>query len=544
MLALALAAVMAVGTALTGCSSSSAAPSSSSAETEAPGGSEADGGSDTLTWVLTADIVSMDPTQAYDDLTNMVVNQVTEGLLCFDENNAIVNTLCESWECVDNVTYVYNIRSDIKFSDGNPMTMEDVIWSLERNRDPEVASLVGWMYSCVDTIEQTGDWQITVHLAYPDATWQYTFATTAGHVIEKAANEADGSFIGTAAYKLEKWDSGTQIVLVRNENYSTTTDPIYFNKVVYNIISEDTTRVEALTSGQADMALNPPIDMLPQLQESDNVNVDMFDTFGIDFLAFNTKRAPFDDVNVRRAIASAIDINLIYDSWLEGIYSKSTGLPFSSVLYDSVGGSAKWDSYAASYNKYPTDLEAAKDFLSKSAYPDGFECTLAINQTSFANSEALYILDTLAKIGITVNIEKMDQDAMYSIQFGSTWDQANDCRDFDMGLFFWYADYPDASGHLVPNYHSTNAGVGGSNTSGYSNADVDALLDKQLTLTDPNERADLMQQALDIMADEVPVIIIDYPRQGSMENVSLGNFKVNSSYVWNIFVRQMSRQAQ
>jgi ABC-type transport system substrate-binding protein len=110
-----------------------------------------------------------------------------------------------------------------------------------------------------------------------------------------------------------------------------------------------------------------------------------------------------------------------------------------------------------------------------------------------------------------------------------------------MGLFVWYADYPDASGNLVPLYYSKNAGVGGSNTSAYSNAEVDALLDEQLTLTDGEARAELMQQALDIIADEVPAIIIDYPRQGALENVSLGGFKVNASYVWNIYVREMSR---
>ena len=94
---------------------------------------------------------------------------------------------------------------------------------------------------------------------------------------------------------------------------------------------------------------------------------------------------------------------------------------------------------------------------------------------------------------------------------------------------------------MVPIFHSSNAGVGGSNVSGYSNAEVDSYLDEQLKLTDGNERADLMKKALDIIADEVPIIVMDYPRQGAMENVSLGNFQVNASYVWNIYVREMAR---
>ena len=151
------------------------------------------GTADTITWILTSDINSMDPTQAYDDVTNMVVNQVTEGILNFDSENKLVTNIAKSWECVDSTTYVYIIRDDVTFSDGSPLTMDDVLFSIERNRDPQVASLVGWMYDSVDTIEQTGDWELTVKLAKPDATWQYVFATTAGHIIEKAAFESDGS---------------------------------------------------------------------------------------------------------------------------------------------------------------------------------------------------------------------------------------------------------------------------------------------------------------------------------------------------------------
>lgn len=531
---------------LGGCGSSTSETTSAAAAGETATSSAdaavTNSSSDTLTWILTSDINSMDPTQAYDDVTNMVVNQVTEGLLNFDSDNKIVTNIAKSWECVDATTYVYEIRDDITFSDGNPMTMEDVLFSIERNRDPQVASLVGWMYDSVDTIEQTGDWEITVKLSNPDATWQYAFATTAGHIIEKAAFEKDGSIVGTGAYKLDTWNSGSQIVLTRNDHFTTSTDPIYYNKIVYNVISEDTTRVEALTSGQADFSLNPPLDMIPQLEESPNVDVNMFDTFGIDFLAFNTAKAPFDDVNVRKAIASAIDTDSIYESLLSSTCTKSTQLPFSPVLYSSVGDEADWESYASTYRIYDYDLEKAKEYLAESAYPDGFTCTLAVNSSSLKNSEALYVQAALAELGITVEIEKMTDVDIYNIQFGSTWDSANNCRDYDMGFFTWYADYPDISGNLVPLFLSDNASVGGSNTSAYTNSEVDSLLKEQLTKTDASERAELMKKALDIIDEDIPMVIMDYPKQGALESTTLDNFQVNASYVWNIYVREMTRK--
>ena len=111
-----------------------------------------------------------------------------------------------------------------------------------------------------------------------------------------------------------------------------------------------------------------------------------------------------------------------------------------------------------------------------------------------------------------------------------------------MGFFTWYADYPDISGNLVPLFLSDNATVGGSNTSAYTNAEVDSLLKEQLTKTDAGERAELMKKSLDIIGEDIPMVIMDYPKQGALESTTLDNFQVNASYVWNIYVREMTRK--
>jgi len=498
--------------------------------------------SDTLTWVITGDITSLDPIQSYDDITNMIVNQTCRGILSFDTSvdSNLECDIAESWEIVDELTYVYNIRQDVLFSDGNPLTIDDVVWSLNRHMDPANASLLGWMYDCVESIEQTGDNQITVKLSYPDATWQYVLGTSAGYIIEKAAFEADGSVVGSGPYKVEQRVTGSQVILTKNEFFPDS-ENLYFSKVVYNVIGEDTTRVEALSTGQADFSMNPPFDMLEQLKADPNVNVTMFDTFGVDFVAMNTQKAPFDDVNVRRAIACAIDVQTIYDSLLVDICGPSTGLPFNASLYASIGDPAQWAAYAETYNKYTYDVEQAKAYLAESAYPDGFSCTLAVPESSVLNSEALFIQALLAEIGINVEINKMPQNDVYAIQQGSMWDAETDCRDYDMGFFTWYADYPDAAGTLVPNYLSANEAVGGCNVSGYTNEKVDELLLEQATKTTAEERGALCMEALDIIGDEVPVVIIDYPRQGALQNVSLSEVPLNASYMWNLYVTDMSR---
>ena len=104
---------------------------------------------DTLNIALADDIVSMDPAYSYDNLTNQVVNQVTQGLLYLDKDGQIQPQLCESWEVVDDTTYVYEIRDDVNFSDGSPMTMEDVLFSLNRHMDEDVASYLAWMHASI-----------------------------------------------------------------------------------------------------------------------------------------------------------------------------------------------------------------------------------------------------------------------------------------------------------------------------------------------------------------------------------------------------------
>ena len=114
---------------------------------------------DTLNIALADEIVSLDPAYSYDNLTNQVVNQITQGLLYFDYSGQLQPQLCSSWEAKDATTYVYQIRDDVNFSDGTPMTMEDVLFSLNRHMDEEVASYLAWMYANVESIEQTGDWE-------------------------------------------------------------------------------------------------------------------------------------------------------------------------------------------------------------------------------------------------------------------------------------------------------------------------------------------------------------------------------------------------
>ena len=499
---------------------------------------------DTFTIALDSDIVKLDPAFAYDFTTNPVVNQITQGLLTFDENNELQPMLASSWEQVDDVTYVYQIRDDVTFSDGSAMTMDDVLYSLERTRDPDTASYLGWMFDNVASIEQTGDWELTVTLSQPDATWQYVPGTTACHIISKAYAEKvgdklgtpEGGLVGTGPYKYVSWQNGASVELTRNENYWGE-DAGYFDNLTFKIITEDTTRVTALQTGDVDCTVAPPESMLDVLKSDENLTLTASPGFGVTFLAFNTQKAPFNDAKVRQAIYSAIDLDTIYETLIKDAGEPSTALPNSTALFGAEPEA--WTEYAANAPQHTYDVEAAKALLAEAGYADGFECAITISDNSLRNTIALAIQEQLAKIGVTVTINKVSTDEHTAYQFGENRD-ANGVRDYDMIMAGWEADYPDPSGNLMPLCQGGNS----SNSAAYNNEEVTNLINQQLQLSDPTQRNDLMFQALDIVMEDVPYIYLYYPVKNIAINSAYEGVTMNASWIWNIHFQDVHPVAQ
>lgn len=475
----------------------------------------------TLRVSLISDITALDPAFAYDGPTISTILQITEGILRLNADGTISPQLAKDWEAVDELTYVYNIRDDVCFSDGSPMTMEDVLFSLNRYRDENVASYLAWMYDNVESIEQTGDWQFTVKLYEPDATWQYVFSTAAGHVVKKETCELAGDdfgkpaallaglpTIGTGPYKVKSWSVGTEICLEKNENYwDKTYAETDIDNIEFVVISDDTTRIQALINGQTDMDTMLPAEMISTVRDSENTDVLLKNSTNFIMLAFNCEVAPFNDVNVRRAIASVIDKQSIASGIVKEVGEAATALPMGELLYTAE--KASWEEYANTHKGIEYSIENAKNYLSQSAYPDGFECKLMVDEQNMNVSIALEIQSALKEIGITVNVEKVSQDELVNCEFGGDI-KADGTRNFEMGLFEWESDYSDMSGNINGIFYSGFMGEGGSNVPSYSNPEVDSLLEQQLASLDPAERTKLLQQALDVIIDEVPIVPIAY----------------------------------
>jgi len=531
--------VLALGVTLAGCGQKDAAE-----EYPADGGEPAAQGA-VLTIGHPQDIESLDSAFAYDFDANPVVVQITEPLLSIDVDGEISPLLAESWEEVDATTYVYTIRDDVTFSDGNPMTMEDVLFSMERYGEESLASYVGWMYDNVESIEQTGDWEVTVKLSQPDATWKYVPTTTAGHIHEKAVVESlgaeygtlNGFPIGTGPYTVESWDAGGDITLAYNENYWGATGTPDITKIIFQLIPEESTRSLAAATGQIDIDLSASVDLLDQIENSELATLLKSQKWGDNYLTFNCQVEPFNDVNARKAVVSAIDSATIQTSITRENGEMTNYIIIPESLYGA--DATSWNAFQASATKYEYDLEKAKEYLADSAYPDGFEFALTIDEHLWGYNFAIAIQQALDDIGITMTINKVSNDEATAQQFGDGIE--NGVRPYQAGIFEWVADFPDAGGMVMPLLMSDYGGEGGANSADYRNSEVDTLLNEQNTLTDAAERLETLQAALAIVAEEQPYYTIAQSNWLFAVNNRITNAAdvLTAAYIWNFPVKDM-----
>ena len=475
------------------------------------------GGGVVMNVAMGGDIISLDPAFAYDNETSVVVDQIAEGLLGHYSDNSLKCVLAESWEAVDPVTYVYALRQDVNFSDGSPMTADDVVFSISRHMDEDLGSYFNWMFENVASVEKTGDYEVTVNLEQPDATWQYVLATSAGMIVKKDYCEEQGEdfgtsrggMIGTGPFVYDSWQNGSKVVLNKNENYWDKSASTNIDQVVFSIITDDTTLLTALKNGQVDFCVSYSNTLNSSIRDISNVDLLGNASMEITYITFNTAREPFDDVNVRRAIACAIDLDSLHDSIIMDTGEKGGPLPMSDTLFTIE--TERWEKYAASLPPHEFNLDKARECLSKSSVPDGFSCgLLTIRDSSLHYNVALVVQEMLKAINIDVDVEAVGWDEFFAYMFGEEWDD-DGVRDYDMLVALWVSDYPDPSGNIDPLYSSIGIGEGGSNNASYSNPKLDELLSEASASLDPKERVDLLIQACDIIIEDMPYYIFNYP---------------------------------
>lgn len=490
---------------------------------------------------LESDIVSLDPAFNYDFSTGPVVNQIADALLKYNPDGTLAPCLAESWEAVDPTTYVYKIRQGVKFHDGSDMTVDDVIFSMERHLDENLGSYVGWMMASVEKIEKIDNWTIQVKLSQPDALWQYVPASPAAQVISKKhfeANQAnfgkpEGGIIATGPFKYVSWTSGSEVVIERFDDYWDKGEGgPYLDRAIYKILPEPTTRVAGLQSGEINMVIWAlPADQLPVLEQMENVNLDLADTYMNDAIEFNCQRPPFDNVKVRQGLNYSIDKAALVEAILGGRGDVGRAVPVAPQLWTF--SKDKWQAAWDALPKYEKDLEKAKQLLDESGVADQINGkVITADDNPVRAAFALALQSSAKELGYDLEIKTVTGQELTTMGFGGA-------RDYDIIVNNWGSDFPDPAGNLNPLFHSSSAGEGGANYANYKNPEVDKLLDDANQLTDNDKRADLMIKAQQIIAEDSPWIMVDYPKGPMALDKAFAGYKMIPLWYFDAFLKNI-----
>ena len=194
-------------------------------------------------------IVQIDPGLVSSDAEVMIANAVYDYLVDVDVNNNIIPRLAKSWTQPDNTTYIFELEEGVTFHDGSPFTAEDVVWTFDRLRDADLGLPTSSLYANIDSIEATGDLEVTFNLTDPNPFFLFDLSDNHALVLKAGTEDADTNFNGTGAFIVTSYSPEDRLTMEANPNYFVEGEPHLANiEVIF--FNDQRARVEALRDGQ------------------------------------------------------------------------------------------------------------------------------------------------------------------------------------------------------------------------------------------------------------------------------------------------------
>jgi peptide/nickel transport system substrate-binding protein len=448
-----------------------------------------------------------------------VAYQIYDSLVTRDEQFKLEPALAESWQMVNPTTWRFQLRRGVKFHDGSPFTVDDAIFSIERTQGP--TSQRSFALRGLSAVKKVDEQTIDFVLAAPDAVWpeklQYVAmmsrAWCAMHGAEKAQdfNGKQEMFtvrnaMGTGPFKLERYEPDVRVTLKRHDAWWGWADKRSGNldSVVFTSIRSDATRLAALSSGEVDLVLDPPFQDVERLRDDPRLVVASVGDIGTQYFTFDQTRDellygdvknknPFKDLRVRRAVAHALNVDLIVQKVLRG-QATATG----SLV------SPRVDGYDKDLDKrLPFDPARARALLAEAGYPNGFGVTLDCVNVGYREAVCQAAAAMLTQVGIRVQVRSSPTNTFFPrLSTGNT-----------SFVEYGWTPQPDAWTTLNGLFRTFDAsGMGTFNAGRYSNPKLDVLIDAVRTEPDLTKRRARVGVALRLLHDDLAYLPL-YRRQ-------------------------------
>ncbi len=432
----------------------------------------------------------LDPhmTSAYASF--QVLENVYDTLVQPAEDLSMEPALAESWDISDdNLTWTFTLRDGVKFHNGRDLVADDVVYSFERIIEE---GLNGWRFGAVDTITAPDDSTVVITLKQPSPNLLVSIAGFKGMAIIPKEIVEDGTIgtkpVGTGPFRFVSRSPDEGIVLEKNTDYWRADEGLpKLDEVKFIQIPDAGTKLTALRTGEVHWIDSVPPQDIEGLSNESGITVGRVPGGDYHYFALNQMRTPFDDLRVRRAIATAIDRDEIAVAAQFGAATPNqTAIPASN---------AAW---YLDYSPYePGDLEAAKELLDEAGATDLTVDFLVTSDFPETVTQAQVIAAQLEPLGVTVEITDVDF---------STWLDMEANGEFDAFMLSWI-------GNIDPDdfYYAQHHSKGGFNFQGYSNSEVDRLLEAARVETDQAARKKLYDQAAKLIVDEASYVYLYNP---------------------------------
>ena len=438
--------------------------------------------------------------------SNVVINLIYDRLVTL-ENLKLVPSLALSWKASTPTTYVYQLRTDAAFSDGQPVTAEDVAYSFNRNVAPGSTSHALSHLMTLKHASVTGPHEVTLELNQPDSTWIYDPLFVP--VVERRVVEAAGPryaapnepVIGSGPYIVQTYDGESGIVLVRNPHYWGRRPPV--QQIDFSYIADPGSLALALRSGDIDGTFGIALSQAPEYKHLAGVALIRGPGLSTASLTLDMSEPPFDDPHVRRAFAYAWD-GVGFEKNVLGGYASAANSNAPPGLWSNVATPEQIKNIYVSIPTIDFNLQQAAAELKQSHHPNGFTVPIAFPDVHPELGQALQVLaENLQTLGITLKISEIPYQQWVSL-IGAH-------NHLTLQIAQWYGDYPDPSDYLVAQYAPSHAIKGQNNLSNYRSPAIDAIIRDELASQDTSHRVAVMTKAFQLAASDVPNINLYWP---------------------------------
>jgi peptide/nickel transport system substrate-binding protein len=491
---------------------------------------------ETLRYVTGASVNTLDPNvpgttreafavslSTYDRLVSFGRKQLN-GKWVFDLDT-ITGELAESYDVsADGLKITFHLRKDARFQDGTPVTAEDVKWSLDRAVTAPVlgkAQLLTGSLTSADQFKVIDPSTFEVTLPKPDKLALPNLATVYPIIINSKVARANATAddpwaiawlkehtAGSGAYMIESFKPGEQVIMKRNEawNRGTPDKSAFFKRVIVQTVPEPATRANLVERGDADITVDLQASDVQALENKGALKVISTPQYNsVTFISMNNTIPPFDNINVRRAIAYALPYD---DMFKAALFARGTPL-----------FGATWTDGKPTTSAFPfpqpikLDLDKAREYLKAAGMPDGFSTTFSFNvgQASTAEPMAALVKESLGKIGIKVDIQKLP-DAQMSTQINE-----KKLPFFTEGIVAWLP----STDYFYRNFYTGNQRW---NYSSINNAELNALAQEARFEPDKAKYDEEGKKLNAIHVAEMPQIALWQPSQDAVMAASLDGY--------------------